>query len=253
MKKYPLILMILVGMMTVFFYSCEKDPSDQVKDEENIILFEDQSLLENISPNFYDNHIYRVELLGNNDELCDLVSAVSDEGISIEDLNIYGAKKHLFNHSSVFMYSVPFNYSDDMVIVYQYDEVSMVMLAQTEHGEEEDLFRMASSDGQLHYSMQVNDRGEFRNIVAQHNPKFERFNSRVYALSMENMADRNGHLKVKDVDCCRRADNWVGCLECTTSAFTSSVIGILSLGLLGKETFAAIAISCINAGPTAVC
>ncbi|MFC2129152.1 hypothetical protein ACFLQX_00055 [Bacteroidota bacterium] len=254
MKKNPLILMLLAGLMTVFFYSCEKDPQYQDESEENIILFEDRTILENISPNYYDNHIYRIELLGNNDELCDLISTISEEGISTDQLNIYGTKKHLFNHSSVCMYSIPNNLNDNKVIVYQYDDVSMVMHAQTIKMSENDVFRMTSTDGKMHYSMRVNDRGEFRNIVTEYNPKFEIFSARVHELSREDRLDERRQLKGKEVaPCCRKEDSWRDCIDCTSSEFRETVVGTIALTLLGMEAYAAIAVSCINANPGAVC
>lgn len=253
MKKYPLILLIMAGIIAVLIISCQKDSLSREGTEDNSVLFEDQSLLENISPNFFDNHIYRIELLGNNDELCELASIIYNEGIVAEELNMYAAKKHYFNHSPVVMYSVPYTSNEDLVIVYQYETEAIVMHSKTRPGKENDLHSLSSSDGKLLYTLEVNDKGEFGNIITHHNLEFEDFNTRVYTLSQAKLSNRGSYLKVKEEDCCRRKADWAACIDCTVSAFTSSFVGTLSLILVGKEAMGAIAVSCINAGPTARC
>lgn len=242
--------------MATFFYGCQKDSITQdEKAEENIILFDDPTLLENISPNFYDNHIYRVEMLGNNDELCDLISRVSNEGISADELNIYGIKKHYFNNSDVLMYSIPSNYSEDRIIVYQYDDIAEITIASYEEEGNIDRINIKTTDGVLYYSMQVNVKGQFGNIISAFNPRMENFNDEVFEIYRSKLRFENepSNTKVKAAPCCRKADGIMACINCTSAAARDTFLGTLTLSLFGPEAYFAIGVSCINANPRAVC
>jgi hypothetical protein len=256
MKKQTFQLLVLTGMMATLFYGCQKDSMTQHENgEENIIFFDDPTLLENISPNFYDNHIYRIELLGNNDELCDLISRVSDEGIRNENLNIYGSKKHLFNNSEVIMYSIPYNNSESEIVVYQYDDIAEFAVASFEEEGNLDRFTMKTTDGALFYSLQVNEKGQFGNIVTSFNPLIESFSAEVYESQQLKLGldDKRTYTKTKTPSCCRKADGLTACIDCITSAFSNTFLGTLALGVYGIGTYIAIGVSCINAGPGAVC
>ena len=255
MKKQIFQLLILSGMMATIFYGCQKDSMTQDKNgEENTILFDDPTLLENISPNFYDNHIYRIELLGNNDELCDLVSRVSDEGIRIEDLNIYGSKKHLFNHSEVIMYSIPYHDSESEVIVYQYDDIAEISIVSLEVEGSMNKISINTTDGALYYSLKVNEKGQFGHIETAFNPMMETFNDEVYETQQIKLElnDNRSYTKVK-APCCRKESGTLACMDCTTAAFRETVVGTFALSGFGFALYAAIGISCINAGSGAVC
>ncbi len=253
MKKYKILLLVLVGIMGSLFYGCEKDTESQDKSEEaNIILFEDLTLLQNVSPNYYDNHIYRVELLGNNDELCNLVARVSENGIQADQLNIYGSRKHLFNHTSAIMYSIPFNNSKKKVIVYQYEDIAEVMLASYEDEGVLDRFSIKTTDESMFYSLQVNEEGAIGNIVTEFNPRMELFNEEAVEIQQQKLDLERDRISTK-ATCCRKADGILSCMECTSAAFRTTFIGNLTLSLFGIEAYSAIGISCINANPDAVC
>jgi hypothetical protein len=97
MKRKCLFLLPLAGMILFFFPGCNKDEySQNTKSESaNSLVYEDNSLLEEISPYFYDNHIYRIELLGDNQERERILSEALQNGVEEDFLMIEGAQKYL--------------------------------------------------------------------------------------------------------------------------------------------------------------
>ena len=70
LKRKYLLLLPLAGVFLIPFFGCNKDedsPGNTTKNS-NSLVYEDQSLQEEVSPYIYDTHIYRIELLGANRE-----------------------------------------------------------------------------------------------------------------------------------------------------------------------------------------
>ena len=70
MKKLVMGALALTGVILLLVYGCDKDAEIQIQDKDtaNSLVYEDPSLIHDVSPNFYDNHIYRIEYLGENQE-----------------------------------------------------------------------------------------------------------------------------------------------------------------------------------------
>ena len=70
MKKLLFGSLFLTGIILFVAFGCTKEDETQTLDDQtsNSLVYEDNSLIDEISPYFYDNHIYRIEKLGENQE-----------------------------------------------------------------------------------------------------------------------------------------------------------------------------------------
>ena len=95
-------------MASAFIQSCTEtgDRALLIKGSKNQVIFEDMSLKTNVSPNFYDNHFYSVQKLGNNKERKSLMNVIERSGIHLSVLNPKAVKKFYFNNSDIIMYAV---------------------------------------------------------------------------------------------------------------------------------------------------
>jgi len=109
MKRLCLVLLPLAGIILFFVVGCNKDEETQNsrKESTNSLIYEDVSLKEEVSPYFYDNHIYRIELLGANREREQILREARANGVEDGFLMIEEAQKFFFNHTGVIMYSIP--------------------------------------------------------------------------------------------------------------------------------------------------
>ena len=257
MKRILITLTLVLAIVgSLLFRSCSesKEDSDGLV-QENIVLFEDLSMLENVSSNPLENHIYRIELLGSGESYEDLLSALEEQEVDLSHINIQGVKKHYMNHSEVLMYSLPYNTSDKMLIVYQYDDIFQVVLTSVriqENGNQE--YRLSTMDGRLYYGMTINSSDEAGEFIRGNNPEMQVFSDNVSRLSIGHGVEGRSELKIKDDDtCCRQMEDWKACFDCTMTFFSTRWYGLLAIAAIGPEFVASVGISCIGARPTAVC
>jgi len=254
MKKYSHILIAVVVLLGITLYSCEKDQVQQSTTDENIVLYEDLSMLNDVSSNSYNNHIYRVEILGNNNELENLINDISGQDIPIESLNIYGIKKHQLNNSEIVMYSIPFNNSEDKIIVYKYDNLYQVSIAEyISHTDGPSRFNIKTLDGELYYGLDLNEENQIVDITLGENRQIDKFNKDIYTLNLSKYGNTEQEVSTTKATCCRQEADWSSCMDCTTSWLGSSRIGRAALSIFGSELYVVIGISCLNAGSSAVC
>ncbi len=102
-RKFLIASLLLTGIVLLIAYGCTKEDENQVRKDRstNVLVYEDEALRKEVSPYFYDNHIYRIELLGANQEREQIVRAALENGVEEEGLMIEEAQKFYFNHSDV--------------------------------------------------------------------------------------------------------------------------------------------------------
>jgi hypothetical protein len=235
----------------------EKEDGTLAESAENMVLFEDLSMLDDVSSNPLDNHIYRIELLGNNESLEWFLARLEDHDINLSKYNIYGVKKHYMNHSDIIMYSMPRMDSDDILIVYAYEDLFQVMLNEIntlENGDRRHMLQTA--DGRLLYGLTINRAGEAGEFVKGQNAEMDLFSQQVARLKEGHGFGGRSMKKTKELDdegCCRQMANWGECVECSLEYFSGTWYGISAFALIGPEFTASIGISCIGARPSAKC
>ncbi|MEX0988130.1 MAG: hypothetical protein WD052_11690 [Bacteroidales bacterium] len=255
MKKFIIYLAVIPGLLTaIILKSCSGDDDMTISvNEENLVIHDDPELRNRIDSDPLKNNIYRVELLGYNEELESLIAAVEKEVMDLSVLNLYGVRKYYLNNSEIRMYAIPYNNSENSVIVYKYDELYQVNLAEFTTGQDGiTQFRLTTIDGALYYGMSINQENEVGEFVHSSNRNINEFSNAVYQRTLEKPVADEGTLKYGDT-CCRRMANWEGCFECTVSFFAKKWYGLLAFAAIGKEFVAAIGISCIGAGPSTFC
>lgn len=253
MKKYLSISVLSILLLSVVIYSCSDNNDDLNTNETSLneVVFEDLSLKTNVSPNFYDNHFYLIEKLGNNVERTEIINSIKEKGIDLSTLDNKNVKKFYFNHSEILMYSVAVKNSENKIIVYKYDDIYQVNLA--EYSSLSDLkdFKLKSLDNQLVYSVQLNNENKIGNLKIEKNEKLNNFSNNVYSLHMaKHQLNSNISAKAK---CCRNKASWSACMDCTAEACGRSWICVAALVIAGPETLAGFAVSCIGAGPNTFC
>lgn len=239
--------------LSVVIYSCYDNNEDLNSSETSIneVVFEDLSLKTNVSPNFYDNHFYLIEKLGNNPERTQIINTIKQNGINLSTLESKSVKKFYFNNSDILMYSVSIKNSESKIIVYKYDDIFQVNLAEYCTFDNIRDFKLRSIDNQLLYSVQLDNENRIGNLIIEKNEKLNKFSNDVYSLRMEKHKMKSG-LSANAV-CCRREANWQACMNCTAEACGRSWICVAALVVAGQETLAGIAVSCIGAGPDTFC
>lgn len=254
MKKPIIILAIMIaGTIISLLTSCSEDNEmETVQKESNTVIFEDRETREHVSPSPFENHVYRIEMLSSNAEMDRIVEEVQNATGELEELNIYGIKKFYLNNSDGVMYSIPYMRGENAMIVYRFGNLFQVAKAEfvpAENGITH--FRLRTPDNALYYGLSIRNESEIGEFIFEDNSMINNFSNQVY--TMQHAGLETGNKKGTNVTCCRKSDSWADCVECTTSALTKTWYGQLGLALAGREIIASIAISCIGAGPDAMC
>ncbi len=256
MKRIVLIMPILAGLIVVLVSrSCTKEEvAEPFNETLNTVIFEDLTVKENFSQNPFENHIYRIEILGMNLEqevIVDQVMSISDD---IGDLNIHGIRKYYLSNSEVVMYAIPKLYSDNSLIVYRYEDLYQFAKAEYTPGEDGvSNFRLLTPDGSLYYGMSYTEDYKVGNFVTAENHSMHAFSNKIHDRMQMKVTMEEGMQKAIEEPCCRQMEDWEGCFECTVDYFSSKWYGLFAFATIGKEFMAAIGISCIGAGPDARC
>ncbi len=254
MRKYVIAALSLTGLILLIAIGCDKEEEVQTLDDQapNALVFEDPSLIDQVSPYFYDNHIYRIELLGENREKKEVEEAARNNGVDMNCLMLSEVKKFYFNHCGVIMYSIPTSNPEETVILYRSHGLFQVSLANFSPAEDQKMqFRLRTMDDQLFYAFNLDDQNRIGDFIVSDNEIIKSFNSEIYYLTLDT-----GHRKsttTEDAECCRREADWKACMMCTLDACNESWLCRLSGFVVGPELAAALAASCIGAGPDTWC
>jgi hypothetical protein len=254
-RKYLFASLLLTGIILFVAYSCTKeddiqDPKDQ---SSNVLIYEDSSLMNEVSPYYYDNHIYRIELLGTNQEREQIVRAALAEGVEEEFLIIDKAQKFYFNHTGVIMYSVPTRDPEQTLILYETNglyQVSMAHYRPVERGLM--YFSLKTMDDRDYFSLKLDAQNNVGELKVFENEAVKSFNKAVYSLTF---SEESQDLTVKGTSaiCCRKESGWSDCMECTVGDCGSSWVCRLAGLIAPVELAAGLAASCIGAGPKSRC
>jgi len=254
-RKYLFASLLLTGIILFVAYSCTKEDSIQESKDRssNVLIYEDKSLMDEVSPYFYDNHIYRIELLGDNQEREQILRAALAEGVEEEFLVIDEAQKFHFNHTGVIMYSVPTLDPEQTLIIYETEglfQVSMAHFRPVENGLM--YFALKTMDDREYFSLKLDDQNRVGELKLYENEKVKSFNKAVYSLTL---TEESQDLTVKSVSapCCRKESGWSNCMECTVNDCESSWVCKLTALIAPVELAAGLAASCIGAGPDSRC
>jgi hypothetical protein len=255
LKRKYLVLLPLAGVFLIPFSGCNKDEDSpgNTSEQSNTLVYEDQSLREEVSPNFYDNHIYRIELLGANKEREQLIGAALNKGVGEEFLLIEEAQKFFFNHTEVIMYSIPTIDPEQTLILYESKglyQLGMVHLSPVEDGKM--AISLKTLDDRDYFSLKLDDRMYMGELKVSENEEIKAFNQSVYSLTyMEESQDAT--LKGADAICCRKESSWKDCMNCTIDECGGSWLCKAAAIVMPAELVAGFAVSCIGAGPDARC
>ncbi|TFH23320.1 MAG: hypothetical protein E4H10_12330 [Bacteroidia bacterium] len=254
MKKLFIGALALTGIILLVAYGCDKEDEIQILDTRtsNTLVYEDPSLIDEVSPNFYDNHTYRIELLGENREKSEVEVAARENGVDMDCLLINEVKKFYFNHTAVIMYSIPTADPEQTVILYKSHGLFQVSMAEFRPAAGQKMqYGLRTLDDQPFYSFQLDEQNRIGDFVISDNETINSFNNEIYFLTLETSHRKSTN--TEDAVCCRKEATWRACLMCTLDACSSSWICRLSGIVAGPELAAALAASCIGAGPGARC
>lgn len=254
MKKLFIGALALTGIILLLAYGCDKEDEVQILDEmtSNSLVYEDLSLKDEVSPYFYDNHIYRIEQLGENLERREVEAAARENGVDMDCLQLTELKKFYFNHTGVIMYSIPTNDPEQTVILYQSHGLYQVSMAEFKPAAgQRSQFCLRTMDDQPFYSFQLDEENRIGEFVVSDNERIKSFNSEIYFLTLETSHRKSTY--TEDAVCCRKEATWKSCMICTLDACNNSWLCRLTGFVAGPELAAALAASCIGAGPGARC
>lgn len=253
-RKYVFVALSLMGLILLIAFGCDKEDEVQNLDTQttNALVYEDPSLMDEVSPNFYDNHIYRIEVLGENQEKNRVLEAARESGADMDCLNLSEVEKYYFNHTDLIMYSIPGDDPEQALILYERHGLFMASMAEYHPLEgERSQYSLKTLDDELYFSFQLDNQNWMGEFEVKDNKIINSFNNQVYAVSLEE-----GHVKsAKSIrlPCCRKEKNWSACVNCTLDACEESAICRLLTIVSGPTIAAGIAASCIGAGPDARC
>lgn len=254
MKKLLIGALALTGTILLIAYGCDKEDEVQYLEEQtsNSLVFEDPSLIDEVSPNFYDNHIYRIEQLGENPERREVEAAVRTNGVDMDCLRLSELQKYYFNHTSVIMYSIPTNDPEQSVILYESHGLYQVSLAEfrPSHGQRTQ-YSLKSLDDQPYLSFQLDQENRIGEIVVSDNEHIKSFNNEIYFITLDTSHGKS--TQNEDAVCCRKEASWKACLNCTLDDCDASLFCRVTSMVIGAPLAAAFAASCIGAGPNARC
>jgi hypothetical protein len=250
MKRKYLVLLPLAGVILFFFFGCIKDEESQSSKNEsaNSLVYEDASLMDQVSPYFYDNHIYRIELLGANREREQIVRAALEKGVEEAFLRIEEAQKFFFNHTDVIMYSIPTLDPEQKLILYETKglyQVSMAHFGPEEGGAMS--FALRTMDDRNYFSLKLDDQNRMGELRASENAEVKSFNRAVYSLTL-NEESQDVTAKGATAECCRKESGWSDCMDCTFSDCEGSWLCRIAGIIAPVEMLAGFAASCIGAG-----
>jgi hypothetical protein len=254
MKKLFIGTLVLTGFILLLAYGCDKEDEVQILDVEtsNSLVYEDPSLIDEVSPYFYDNHIYRIEQLGENQEKREVEAAARENGVDMDCLSLTEVKKFYFNHTGVTMYSIPTSDPEQAVILYQSHGLFQVSLAEFRPAEGQRMqFSLRTMDDQPFYSFQLDPQNRIGEFVVSDNERIKSFNNEIYLLTLETSHRKSTH--TENAVCCRKEATWKACMTCTLDACNDSWVCKLTAIVAGPELAAALAASCIGAGSDARC
>jgi hypothetical protein len=255
MKRKCLILLSLTGLFLILFIGCNKDEVSPCSTSEssNSLVYEDKSLQEEVSPNFYDNHIYRIELLGANREREQLAMAALEGGVEEEFLMIEKTQKFFFNHTEVIMYSIPTRDPEQTLILYKTEGLYLVSMAHYRPAETGRMsFTLRTMDDRDYFSLKLDDQNRIGDLKVFENEEIKSFNRAVYSLTCKEES-QDATLKGTSASCCRKESSWSACMNCTLDDCADSWICKAAAIIAPAELVAGIAASCIGAGPDARC
>lgn len=254
MKKFLSGALVLTGIILLAIYGCDKEDEIQYLEDQtsNSLVYEDLSLKDEVSPNFYDNHIFRIEQLGDNQERRKVEAAARENGVDMDCLQLSELQKYYFNHTSVIMYSIPTNDPEQTVILYESHGLYQVSLAEfrPSHGQRMQ-YSLRTLDDQPFYSFQLDEEYRIGEFVVSDNETINSFNNEIYFLTLETSHGKSA--QNEDAACCRKESSWKACLHCSLDACNSSWVCRLTGIVAGPELAAALAASCIGAGPDTWC
>ena len=255
MKRKCLVLLPLAGIILFYFTGCNKDEESQSsrKESSNTLVYEDASLQEQVSPYFYDNHIYRIELLGANQEREHLVREARSNGVEEEFLMIEEAQKFFFNHTGVIMYSIPTIDPEQTLILYEsmgLYQVSMAHYGPAVGGHMS--FALKTMDDRDYFSLKLDDKMRIGELRVSENEEVKSYNRAVYSISLKEES-QDETLKGASAICCRKESSWSGCMSCTASDCSGSWLCKVVAIVAPVELIAGFAASCIGAGEGSRC
>lgn len=253
-KNYVFVALSLTGLILLIAFGCDKEEevTNLNTQESNVLVFEDPSLEDEVSPNFYDNHTYRIEVLGENQEKKRVLQAAIESGADMSCLNVSEVEKYYFNHTELIMYSISGDDPEQALILYERYGLFQVSLAEYHPLEgERSQYSLKTLDDELYFSFQLDGQNWIGDFEVNDNEIINSFNNQVYAVSLEE-----GHGKSATsirFPCCRKEKNWSSCVDCTLDALEGRTIFRLAVMATGPVIAAGIAASCIGAGPKARC
>jgi hypothetical protein len=255
MKRKLYLLLSLTGIFLVALTGCNKEEEHPgaTSESSNSLVYEDRSLEKEVSPYFYDNHIYRIELLGANREREQLLGAALEQGVDEEFLLIEEAQKFFFNHTDVIMYSIPSYDPEQTLILYESKglyQLAMVHLTPLVEGKL--AIRLKTLDDRDYLSLKLDDQMYIGDLKVFENEEILAFNQSVYSLTYLEES-QGGDLKDADAECCRKESSWSGCMNCTIDDCGGSWLCKAAALVMPAELVAGFAVSCIGAGPDARC
>ena len=254
MKKFFIGALALTGIILLLAYGCDKEDEVQILDERtsNSLVYEDLSLKDEVSPYFYDNHIYRIEQLGENREKSEVEAAARENGVDMDCLLLTEVRKFYFNHTGVIMYSIPTADPEQTVILYESHGLFQVSMAEFRPAAgQRTRFSLRTLDDQPFYAFQLDEKNRIGEFVVSDNEAIKSFNNEIYFLTLETSHRKS--IYTEDAVCCRKEATWKACMTCTLDACNESWICRLTGFVAGPELAAALAASCIGAGPGARC
>jgi len=254
-KIVYVVLLPVAGMILFSLAGCDRDEESPGSREANAnrVVYEDASLREQVSPYFYDNHIYRIELLGANRERNRIVREALENGLEEGFLRIGEAQKVYFNHTGVIMYSIPTMDPEQTLILYESRglfQVTMAHYAPAERGLMS--FALLTMDDRQYFSLKLDEQNRIGELKVFENEKINSFNRAVYSL---NLTEESPELTGKNVSapCCRQESSWSDCMDCTISDCGDSWVCKAVAMIAPVELIAGFAASCIGAGPDSRC
>lgn len=255
MKRLCLVLLPLAGIILFFVVGCNKDEETQCprKESANSLIYEDLSLKEEVSPYFYDNHIYRIELLGANQEKEQILREARTNGVEEGFLMIEEAQKFFFNHTGVVMYSIPTLDPEQTLILYESKglyQVSMAHYGPAEGGLMS--FALKTMDDRSYFSLKLDDQNRIGDLKVYENEEVLSFNRAVYSISLKEES-QDETLKGSSAICCRKESSWGDCMSCTVDDCSGSWLCKVVAIVAPAELIAGFAASCIGAGADARC
>ena len=255
MKRMYLILLPVAGLILFFFFGCNKDEESRSsgKESTNSLVYEDASLLDEVSPYFYDNHIYRIELLGANMERDHIIREARGKGVEESFLMIEEAQKFFFNHSDVIMYSIPTLDPEQTLILYESNGLYQVSMAHFRPaGGGVMSFALKTMDDRDYFSLKLDDQNRLGELKVSENEEVKSFNKAVYSLTLREES-QDVTAKSATADCCRKESSWSDCMDCTVNdcegSWLCKIVGIVA----PVELVAGFAVSCIGSGPDSRC